>query len=170
MKIVFLGGAETVTGSRFLLETARTRVLVDCGLFQGYKWLRERNWQSLPFAPGELDAVLVAVMVDVGRRSRQAGEDGTVGARGTRRVGDGQRGVKRDDECERARRHTDMDSRWEAGQPVAHRTLHPRREGRADEVLVVLGMGRHPSTVTAWLTADAATSSPSRRRRWRAPR
>lgn len=43
MRIIFLGGAETVTGSRFLVKTETSRVPVDCGLFQGYKWLRERN-------------------------------------------------------------------------------------------------------------------------------
>jgi metallo-beta-lactamase family protein len=42
-----------------LLETDRTRLLVDCGLFQGYKKLRERNWASLPFDPSALDAVLL---------------------------------------------------------------------------------------------------------------
>ncbi|KDM93167.1 MBL fold metallo-hydrolase [Photobacterium galatheae] len=59
MKITFLGGTETVTGSKFLLETDQTRVLVDCGLFQGYKWLRERNWQTLPMDIDTLDAVLL---------------------------------------------------------------------------------------------------------------
>jgi metallo-beta-lactamase family protein len=59
MKIIFLGGIETVTGSKFLFETNSTRVLVDCGLFQGYKWLRERNWQSLSSDLGKLDAVLL---------------------------------------------------------------------------------------------------------------
>lgn len=59
MKITFLGGTETVTGSKYLVETANTRVLVDCGLYQGYKWLRERNWQTLPLDIGELDAVLL---------------------------------------------------------------------------------------------------------------
>ena len=59
MKIIFLGGAETVTGSKFLIETSTTRVLVDCGLFQGYKWLRERNWQAPPLDIGRLDAVLL---------------------------------------------------------------------------------------------------------------
>ncbi len=59
VKIIFLGGTETVTGSKFLLETGRTRVLIDCGLFQGYKWLRRRNWQSLPVDLNTLDAVLL---------------------------------------------------------------------------------------------------------------
>ncbi len=59
MKITFIGGTETVTGSKFLLETDTTTVLVDCGLFQGYKWLRERNWQTLPLDIDKLDAVLL---------------------------------------------------------------------------------------------------------------
>jgi len=59
MKITFLGGTETVTGSKYLVETKNTRILVDCGLYQGYKWLRRRNWQPLPFDIGKLDAVLL---------------------------------------------------------------------------------------------------------------
>ncbi len=48
MKLTFLGAARTVTGSKHLLEVDGHRVLVDCGLFQGLKDLRERNWQPLP--------------------------------------------------------------------------------------------------------------------------
>ena len=59
MRITFLGGTETVTGSRFLLETETTRVLVDCGLFQGYKWLRRRNRQPLPLGIHQVDAVVL---------------------------------------------------------------------------------------------------------------
>ena len=59
MKITFLGATETVTGSKFLLETDSTRVLIDCGLFQGYKWLRERNWQAPPMDIDKLDAILL---------------------------------------------------------------------------------------------------------------
>ncbi len=59
MRLTFLGGTETVTGSKFLLETDSTRVLVDCGLFQGYKWLRERNWQAPPVDVKTLDAVVL---------------------------------------------------------------------------------------------------------------
>lgn len=55
----FHGGVGTVTGSRFLLEAAGRRVLVDCGLFQGYKPLRLRNWAPFPFDPARLDAVLL---------------------------------------------------------------------------------------------------------------
>jgi len=57
MKITFLGAAGTVTGSKFLLATEQTRVLVDCGLFQGLKTLRLRNWQALPIKPEDIDAV-----------------------------------------------------------------------------------------------------------------
>lgn len=55
----FLGATGTVTGSRFLVETSRARVLVDCGLFQGVKELRLRNWEPFPIDPATLDAVLV---------------------------------------------------------------------------------------------------------------
>jgi metallo-beta-lactamase family protein len=56
----FLGGAGTVTGSRFLIETRHARVLVDCGLFQGEKPLRLRNWEPFPVPPASLDAVLLS--------------------------------------------------------------------------------------------------------------
>ena len=59
MKIKFLGATNTVTGSRFLLDTGTTRILVDCGLFQGYKYLRQLNWNPLPLTASELDAVVL---------------------------------------------------------------------------------------------------------------
>ncbi len=55
----FLGAAGTVTGSRFLLRHKRTRWLVDCGLFQGYKHLRRKNWQPLTVRPDQLQAVIL---------------------------------------------------------------------------------------------------------------
>lgn len=55
----FLGAAGTVTGSKFLLRADGRSVLVDCGLFQGYKQLRQRNRQPLPFTPADLDAVIL---------------------------------------------------------------------------------------------------------------
>ncbi|MGH9947055.1 MAG: MBL fold metallo-hydrolase RNA specificity domain-containing protein [Pyrinomonadaceae bacterium] len=58
-KITFLGGVGTVTGSKYLLEHEGKRILVDCGLFQGYKELRERNWIDPPFDPKTLDAVII---------------------------------------------------------------------------------------------------------------
>ena len=55
----FLGGAGTVTGSKILLEAAGNKVLIDCGLFQGVKELRKRNWEPLPVNPADIDAVLL---------------------------------------------------------------------------------------------------------------
>ena len=55
----FWGGVGTVTGSKYLLETANASVLVDCGMFQGLKELRERNWQEPPFDPRALTAILI---------------------------------------------------------------------------------------------------------------
>jgi metallo-beta-lactamase family protein len=59
LKIGFLGAVGTVTGSKFLIESGKTRVLVDCGSFQGHKQLRLRNWSSPPVSPKSLDAVLL---------------------------------------------------------------------------------------------------------------
>jgi metallo-beta-lactamase family protein len=59
MKLTFLGAAGTVTGSKYLLETTRGRLFVDCGLFQGLKPLRLRNWERLPVDPKTLNAVLL---------------------------------------------------------------------------------------------------------------
>lgn len=59
MKIEFLGAAGTVTGSRYLVSEGRTRVLVDCGLYQGLKQLRLRNWSPPPLDPARLDAVVL---------------------------------------------------------------------------------------------------------------
>lgn len=59
MQITFLGAAGTVTGSKYLLSLGKYTILVDCGLFQGYKELRLRNWNPLPLDPKTLDAVLL---------------------------------------------------------------------------------------------------------------
>ena len=59
VNIHFLGAAGTVTGSKFLLEFPDKKVLVDCGLFQGIKKLRELNWQQLPINAEEIDLVLL---------------------------------------------------------------------------------------------------------------
>lgn len=58
-KISFFGGVGTVTGSKYLIESNGSKVLVDCGLFQGLRELRERNWEPLPFDPASLDAVII---------------------------------------------------------------------------------------------------------------
>jgi metallo-beta-lactamase family protein len=57
--LTFLGAARTVTGSKHLLDLGDHRVLVDCGLFQGLKELRERNWAALPVDPRRIDAVVL---------------------------------------------------------------------------------------------------------------
>lgn len=57
--IQFLGAAGTVTGSKHLINTGDLQVLVDCGLFQGLKQWRERNWQPLPILANEIDAVVL---------------------------------------------------------------------------------------------------------------
>ena len=58
-RIAFHGGAGTVTGSRTVVSLGSQRVLVDCGLFQGERDLRERNWAEPQFRPGSIDAVLI---------------------------------------------------------------------------------------------------------------
>lgn len=55
----FLGGAGTVTGSRFLVEHAGSKLLVDCGMFQGLKRDRLQNWQRFPVDPSSIDAVVL---------------------------------------------------------------------------------------------------------------
>lgn len=57
--LTFLGGAGTVTGSKYLVRHGGQALLLDCGLFQGYKLLRQRNWQPLPLASAALDAVVL---------------------------------------------------------------------------------------------------------------
>lgn len=58
-RLTFLGAVGTVTGSKYFLEIGGFRLLVDCGLFQGYKQLRLRNWAQLPIDPKSLDAVVL---------------------------------------------------------------------------------------------------------------
>ena len=58
-RIQFLGAAKTVTGSKFLVDTGRTRFMVDCGMFQGAKNLRLQNWQPFPVQPSSVDHVLL---------------------------------------------------------------------------------------------------------------
>lgn len=57
--LAFLGAIDTVTGSRYLLRGETGRILIDCGLFQGPKKQRERNWAALPFDASSLDAVVL---------------------------------------------------------------------------------------------------------------
>ena len=65
MTLTFLGAARTVTGSKHLLDVGETRVLVDCGLFQGLKVIRERNWEPFAVPPSSIDvAVLTHAHLD----------------------------------------------------------------------------------------------------------
>lgn len=59
IKLHFFGAANTVTGSRYVLESRKTRILVDCGLFQGLKNLRLRNWAPFPVKPKTISAVIL---------------------------------------------------------------------------------------------------------------
>ncbi len=58
-RIRFLGAAETVTGSKYLLTNDKINVLVDCGLFQGLKELRLKNWDRFPINPNQIDAIIL---------------------------------------------------------------------------------------------------------------
>jgi len=58
MKIRFLGAAENVTGSRFLVESDKSRILIDCGLYQEREF-RSRNWEDFPVKPSEIDNVIL---------------------------------------------------------------------------------------------------------------
>jgi metallo-beta-lactamase family protein len=60
MRLTFLGGTGTVTGSKYLLEHAGRRLLVDAGVFQGLKQLRLRNWDEFPVAPASVDAIVLS--------------------------------------------------------------------------------------------------------------
>jgi len=65
LTLSFLGGAGTVTGSRYVLESGESRVLVDCGLFQGLKQLRLRNWAPFPVPPKTIsEAILTHAHLD----------------------------------------------------------------------------------------------------------
>lgn len=59
MKLHFYGGAGEVTGSHYILETEKYKIAVDCGLFQGARFAEEKNKESLPYEPAELDAVIL---------------------------------------------------------------------------------------------------------------
>src|SRR6266496_3990527 len=65
IELSFLGAAGTVTGSKYLVENEGSAILIDCGLFQGFKALRLRNWAPLPFEPrGVAAAVLTHAHLD----------------------------------------------------------------------------------------------------------
>ncbi len=60
VSITFLGGAETVTGSRFLVEYEDKKILIEAGLFQGLKELRLKNWDKFPIEPSSIDAIVIS--------------------------------------------------------------------------------------------------------------
>ncbi|ODS97795.1 MAG: mRNA 3'-end processing factor [Lautropia sp. SCN 69-89] len=60
MKLTFAGAADTVTGSRYLLDSGGRQILLDCGLFQGFKKLRDRNWAAFALPPREIDRVVLS--------------------------------------------------------------------------------------------------------------
>ncbi|HNV28482.1 MAG TPA: MBL fold metallo-hydrolase [Cyclobacteriaceae bacterium] len=59
VRLKFLGAARSVTGSKYLLEIDNKKILIDCGLFQGQKELRLRNWESLPVDPATIQTVII---------------------------------------------------------------------------------------------------------------
>lgn len=59
MQLTFLGATKTVTGSKYLLSVNSRKILIDCGMFQGFKELRLRNWDKLPVDPATIDAVIL---------------------------------------------------------------------------------------------------------------
>src|SRR5688572_22308863 len=59
MNLTFLGAAKTVTGSKYFIQDNDTRLLVDCGLFQGIKPIRSLNWEPLPIEAESIDAVIL---------------------------------------------------------------------------------------------------------------
>ena len=59
MKVEFIGGARTVTGSCYIIKNESFTIMIDCGMFQGPKPLRERNYLNLIYAPDQIDALLL---------------------------------------------------------------------------------------------------------------
>ena len=73
-ELTFLGAARTVTGSKYLLEHGGRRVLFDCGLFQGLKELRLRNWDDFPVRPDSIDALKALVKDRLGWDAQTAAD------------------------------------------------------------------------------------------------
>ena len=58
--LTFLGAVGTVTGSKYLIDTGKGKFLMECGLFQGLKPLRQRNWDKFPFSVSDLQSVVLS--------------------------------------------------------------------------------------------------------------
>src|ERR1700733_11779558 len=71
-KITFLGAAGTVTGSKYLIEAEGKKLLVDSGLFEGSKDLKQRNWDKLPIDPAKIHRVLAAARLGAPAGRRRA--------------------------------------------------------------------------------------------------
>ncbi|MDO8752102.1 MAG: MBL fold metallo-hydrolase, partial [Candidatus Wolfebacteria bacterium] len=59
MKLTFHGGAESVTGANYLLEVGKTKILIDCGLFQGSRYSERQNFLDFPYDPRDIEAVFI---------------------------------------------------------------------------------------------------------------
>ena len=59
MKLTFYGAVKEVTGANYLLESGNTKILIDCGLFQGGTFSEKQNWEPFPFNPKEISAVFI---------------------------------------------------------------------------------------------------------------
>ena len=59
MKLTFYGAVKMVTGSNYLFETGKTKILVDCGLHQGSNFCERHNWEPFAYDPKEIDAIFV---------------------------------------------------------------------------------------------------------------
>ncbi len=59
VNIQFLGAAKSVTGSKYLLDIGGKKIMVDCGLFQGLKQLRLRNWNDFPIPPKDVEVIII---------------------------------------------------------------------------------------------------------------
>jgi Cft2 family RNA processing exonuclease len=84
MQLTFLGATGTVTGSKYLITVGPKRILVDCGLFQGLKQLRLRNWEPLSIDPKKIDAVILThAHIDHSGYLPLLSKKGFAGTRGT---------------------------------------------------------------------------------------
>ena len=157
-KLTFMGAARTVTGSKYLLETGGRKILIDCGLFQGLKELRLRNWEPLPVDP----------VRPLGRRSdaRASRSHRLPAAAGRRRVSRPRAlhaGHGRSVQAGAARLGAPAGRRCARSQPAALLEAQPgaaavSRVGRVSRA-VAAAAGRVQQAVVARSTASTSSSS-----------